>query len=360
MDSMISYREQILQLKPIIADEYLNQILHLPIRSKIVTKKILEDKETDTTRIIKLLVEWKADDDKEHINKLFFKLPITNKQKNAFDKWSMHEIDFYRNVNKYEELPIVKCYDAYIFEDKKQFLLMLDDISDDYVSANEIDRNDMNNWLNAAASLAKLHSFYWNGVNSKNLINLHGDNKTIEEKVQNLHNALDKFLSYAVDFYEKEILEAYQSALVDAITFEQKSIDRRAQKNNISVIHGDSHIYNFMFPTASFQKPLIVDFQFWRMGIPTVDVMNLTRVKFPFMNEPDGHLEVIKHYHMTLIKLGVSNYSFNECLYDYYLSAAYAIFGPVFNYFEFGLGHEYWGQGVFDTINNYKMIKKLL
>ena len=50
----------------------------------------------------------------------------------------------------------------------------------------------------------------------------------------------------------------------------------------------------------------------------------------------------------------------DECLEDYFLSVAMAVFGPVFNYFDFGLGHEYWGQGVFDTINNYKTVKKLL
>jgi hypothetical protein len=45
---------------------------------------------------------------------------------------------------------------------------------------------------------------------------------------------------------------------------------------------------------------------------------------------------------------------------DFYLSTAMATFGPVFNYVDFGLGHEYWGKGVLDTINNYEIAKTLL
>lgn len=237
---------------------------------------------------------------------------------------------------------------------------MLDDITKDYCSINDTNRNEMGNWLIAAESLAKIHSFFWNGANSKQLKLLHGDNKTIEEKIDNYQNALEKFLIYASDYYDKEILDVYQSALEDAITFERKNIIRREENNNISVIHGDSHIFNFMFSKESHQKPLIVDFQFWRIGIPAVDVMNLTRVAFPFMNEAERHLEVLEHYHMSLLKYGITNYSLDECIYDYYLSEAISVFGPVFNYYDFGLGHEYWGQGVFDTISNYKTAKEML
>ncbi len=359
MNSRTNYCEQILLSEPVFSDEYLNEVLHLPVNSKIITKNILEDRATDTTRIIKVSVAWKSDDENEHNEKLFFKLPIIGNKENAFDKWSMHEIDFYMNVNRTDELPIVKCHDAYIFNDKKHFLLLLDDISNDYCSANDINRNEMAIWLMAAESLAKFHSYYWNGANSNELKLLHGDNKTMEEKIKNYHNALDKFLPYASDYYDNEILGVYHSALEDAIMFERKSNDRREQNNNISVIHGDSHIFNFMFPKVASQKPLIVDFQFWRMGISALDVMNLTRVAFPFMNEPEKHLEILKHYHTLLLEYGVKNYNFEECLDDYRLSAATAVFGPVFNYFDFGLGQEYWGQGVFDTINNYKLAKKL-
>jgi hypothetical protein len=37
-----------------------------------------------------------------------------------------------------------------------------------------------------------------------------------------------------------------------------------------------------------------------------------------------------------------------------------AVFRPVLNDTEFGLGHECWGQGVNDTISNYKRAKELL
>lgn len=361
MPERISYLEQILQAESAFSDDYLTEVLHLPLDSKIFSKKILEDKSTDTTRIIKLLVNWTAKDESEHIKKLFLKLPVVGKEENAFDQWSRHEIDFYKNAGRNDGLPIVKCHDAYIFDDKKRFLLLLDDISDDYYAANEINRNDLGNWMIAAESLAKIHSFFWNGANSGKLKNLHGDVKSLEEKIQNYHNALDKFLAYASDYYGTEILDVYQSALEDAILFERNNITRREQNNNITIIHGDSHIFNVMFPKEeAIHKPLVVDFQFWRMGIAAVDIMNLTRVAFPFANDSENYLKLLMHYHRQLQENGVKNYDFNEFLKDYYMAAAMAVFGPVFNYFEFGLGYEYWGKGVFDTINNYKMAKSLL
>lgn len=353
-------REQILQSNPIFLDVYFIEVLHLSNDSRIVSKKVIEDWTSDTTRIIKLSVTWVDKDGKEYTKKLFFKLPIISEQENAFDQWSRHEIDYYKRAILTKELPIIKCHDAYIFEDNRRFLLMLDDISSNYSTADEVQRNDMKTWLNAADSLAKLHSYYWNGANTHELKHIHGDIKTLDEKILHLSSALDKFLPYVSEFYDKDILNVYESALEATISYERNSIQRREQNNNISVIHGDSHIYNFMFPKDSDQSPLICDFQFWRIGIPMVDIMHLTRVHFPFWNDPDRHLEVLKHYHESLHSRGVTNYNMKECIYDYYLSAAYAVFGPVFNYYDFGLGHEYWGQGVYDTIYNYKTIKKLL
>ncbi len=360
MEYTASYYEQIFQSEPVFSDEYLNEVLYLTSGSKIISKKVMEDRITDTTRIIKLLIYWKDSSEKVYDKKLFLKMPIAGIESNAFDKWSKHEIDFYRNVNTNGELPIVNCHDAFISDDKKNFLLMLDDISSDYYSASDINRNEMENWLNAAESLAKFHSFFWNGANSDKLKILHGDDKSIEDKIINYQIALDKFLVYASEFFNDDILEVYYPAFADAIMFERKNLDRREQNKNISVIHGDSHISNFMFPQISYQKPLIMDFQFWRMGISAVDIMNLTRVSFPFRVKPDCHLKILKHYHELLLKNGITNYSMDECLNDYFLSVAMAVFGPVFNYFDFGLGQEYWGQGVFDTINNYNTVKKLL
>lgn len=360
MDNITTYRKPIFQLKPIFLDDYLSQVLNLPVDSKVVSQNIIEDRVTDTARVIKLLITWEAHDEKVYKKNLFLKLPNIEKENNSFDKWSMHEIDFYRNANINDELPLVKCYDAYISDDKKYFLLLLEDISDEFCSANEINRNEMGNWLTATESLAKLHTFYWNGLNSCELKSLHGDNKSIEEKENNYHNALEKFLPYASAYYDNKILDTYHLALEDAIVYERRSNDRREQNRNITVINGDSHIFNFMFPKASSEKPVIIDFQFWRIGLPTVDIMNLIRVAFPFMKEPERHLELLKYYHTFLLDYGVTDYNFNECLHDYYLSTAMAVFGPVFNYYDFGLGHEYWGQGVFDTIHNYRIAKELL
>lgn len=360
MDNISTNRKPIFQSEPIFSDEYLNEVLKLPADSKIVTKKIIQDRATDTARIIKLLITWEGRGEEVYKKNLFLKLPIINKDDNPFDKWSMHEIDFYRNVNSNSDLPIVKCYDAFISDDRKNYLLLLEDISDDFCSVNEIDRYEIRNWLNAAESLAKLHAFYWNGANSGELKLIHGDNKSMEEKIIFYHNALEKFLTYASDYYDKEILDRYNFALEDVLIYERETIDRRLNSKNVTVIHGDSHVYNLMFPKDPLNRPIAVDFQFWRMGLATIDIMNLMRIAFPFTNEPERYRDVLKHYHTILLNYGVTNYSFHECLQDYYLSTALAVFGPVYNYFDFGLGHEYWGQGVYDTLNNYKVAKELL
>ena len=79
MDDISSFRRQILQSEPVFPDEYLSEVLHLPADSKIISKNILEDRTTDTTRTIKLLITWKATGEEEHNGKFFFKLPIPGK-----------------------------------------------------------------------------------------------------------------------------------------------------------------------------------------------------------------------------------------------------------------------------------------
>ena len=354
-------RKQILLQEPDFSDEYLREVLKIPQNYKIISKKIIENRTTDTTRTIKLSVTWEDINGEAYLKKLFCKIPVWGKEDNPFDKWSKHEIQFYQNIDPKAALPIVRCHDAYLFADGKEFLLLLDDISDDYCTAGNTDLNTIDIRLNIAESMAKFHSYYWNGANTGELKYLHGDtNKNLEEKRSFLTNSLEKFLPYASDFYNSELLDIYQFVLKDAIEYEKMVIDRIEHFNNISVIHGDSHVFNIMIPKEPSYKPLLVDFQFWRMGLSTVDIMNLTRVSFPWRNDPEKHLEILKHYYNALLAHGIKNYDWEECLYDYFLSVAYAVFGPVFNYADWGLGHEYWGQGVFDTTNNYKAVKKLI
>ncbi len=54
MDNRLSYLYQILQTEPVFHNEYLSEILRLPVNSEITTKRTIEDRTTDTTRIIRL------------------------------------------------------------------------------------------------------------------------------------------------------------------------------------------------------------------------------------------------------------------------------------------------------------------
>ncbi|MBY9016339.1 MAG: DUF1679 domain-containing protein, partial [Candidatus Lokiarchaeota archaeon] len=184
--------------------------------------------------------------------------------------------------------------------------------------------------------LAEIHAFWWDYhklqelSNRSFVFNLFKENSFIEEEIykqsKKQNRTLKRFLKLLGDrisYKRKELFKTIFSL------FPQFSVERIKKKENITLIHGDAHFWNFFYPKDienEKYKTLLFDWQSWSIGVGGQDLAYMIGLRL----YPDyRHLiekVLIKRYHNDLLKFGVKNYSWDDCWYDYRLGALFNLY----------------------------------
>lgn len=344
---------------PIIDEKYLVKVLCLRLTQLISDVEIFQVIETNTALTIKFKILIKEAGHSDCTRRFFIKTIKNNPETNAYHALSLKEVEFYKyiqNVTKVQ-LPIAQCFDAYISEDKSKYLLLLEDLSNEFDGTDEVDLTSENIWLSSAYSLAKLHAAFWNsdkiGPNDVCIDSMEKNKLSIK----NIYQSYEKFINYVGIRFDTEILTIFQQALRISVELQTETYKRIVNKDNITLKNGDSHIYNFMFPHNQKKSPIIIDFQFWRTGIGVGDVAHLTRVSFPEICGENLHRSIMKKYYETLLAQGVKGYLWDDCWNDYRKQVASMLLTPMWQYTLFDLKYDDWIKDVSSLIFNYKLLR---
>lgn len=101
---------------------------------------------------------------------------------------------------------------------------------------------------------------------------------------------------------------------------------------HLTVVHGDAHVWNALFPNApnAPSEPVrLIDWGSWRIDTATDDLAYMMALHW--YPERRARLEqpLLRRYHERLVSHGVSEYSFADLMADYRLSALWQITIPV-------------------------------
>lgn len=344
---------------PVIDKGYISNILNLSKSQLISNVEVLEVTETNTALVIKFKALIKEAGNDVSTRSFFIKTIKYDADTHVYDSLSLKEVEFYKFIQNIDnvKLPMPKCFDSYISEDKAKYLLLLEDVSEEFSGPDQNEFCSENIWISAASSLAKFHAAFWNSekienksvsIDSKEKLNFH---------IKSARENYDKFIKYVGNRFDNETIKMYEHAIKISLELEMERYERLADKNNITLIHGDSHIYNFMFPHNKNKTPIIVDFQFWNAGIGAGDVAHLTREAFPKEGREKLHRLIIEKYHETLLKQGVQGYSFEDCLKDYRKQVACMLLIPVWQYTCFNIEYDEWIRDIPSLVLNYKSLR---
>ena len=343
---------------PVIDKEYLSNVLKLDRSHVISDIEICQVTESNTSLVIKFKVLIKKDGNNDSTRRFFIKTIKSLPDTHVYDSLSLNEVKFYKllkNVTN-PKLPIPQCFDTYISEDKSKYLLLLEDVSDEFDESNTVDLCTENIWLSAASSLANFHAAFWNShiigtknvpIDSKEKINFY---------IRSSYESYEKFIKYVGHRFDGETIDIYEHALRISIELETERYERLINKENITLIHGDSHIHNFMFPHNQNGTPIIMDFQFWNAGIGAGDIAQLTRLSFPKTVRQKLHQSIVEKYYEVLLAKGVQDYSWDNCWNDYRKMVASMVLIPVWQYTSFNLEYDYWKDNISSLVLNYKSL----
>ena len=90
-------------------------------------------------------------------------------------------------------------------------------------------------------------------------------------------------------------------------------LDQRA----LTVIHGDAHTWNFLFPRSEQGRTFLIDWQLWHLDIGARDLAFMIALHWDRTARQQLELPLLHFYYKELIRTGISRYSFDDLLLDY-------------------------------------------
>jgi len=85
----------------------------------------------------------------------------------------------------------------------------------------------------------------------------------------------------------------------------------------LTIVHGDAHSWNFLFPRSGSGPAYLIDWQVWHIDVGARDLSFLMALHWYPDRRRELETSLIRRYHEALLAHGIVNYSLNELWLDY-------------------------------------------
>jgi len=85
----------------------------------------------------------------------------------------------------------------------------------------------------------------------------------------------------------------------------------------LTIIHGDAHTWNFLFPRSGSGLAYLIDWQLWHVDIGARDLAYFMALHWYPGRRRELELPLLRRYHEALLARGIVNYTFDDLLLDY-------------------------------------------
>lgn len=248
----------------------------------------------------------------------------------------MNEVTLYTDyAAQMPDAPVGALYDYDHDEETRAVYLLVEDLSKTHrLAASGLGPED---YEAGARSTLEFHTYWWEHArlreprfDESRRDPMRMANACSEENVR--ANAryfrdkeLPKYLAERADLPEGglEVVERALDRWADVFC------ERIADGRGLTLIHGDAHVMNMLFPRDhATQRAILVDFETYRRGLGAYD---LAYMMFFLSAEHRRELEaaVLPAYYDALVATGVSSYSREQFEWDYRLSIIACLFPPL-------------------------------
>ncbi|WP_067682950.1 phosphotransferase [Nocardia miyunensis] len=229
-----------------------------------------------------------------------------------------HEQNFLREVRYYQVLApqlsvrVPRCWHAEIDETGTDFVLVLEDLSacrpGDQLRGCTVDEA-----VAVLSEAAKLHAPRWGDPALRDLAWLPGTIVPSDAALAAGPATFQKFCHRYTGQFDAEITEVGRylfDHLAEFYALKQNSID--------TVQHGDFRPDNLLFGAAGDAPAVaVVDWQTVCRGSGVLDVSYFLGGSLPPEQRAEVERDLLRHYHGELRRLGVADYTFEDCWRDY-------------------------------------------
>jgi hypothetical protein len=245
--------------------------------------------------------------------------------------WGNKEVEFYNvlvpvMLGTYSDVdwPFLTCYDAVYSAETGISHVLLEDLSATYFTLDSLMPPTQTHCNQVIDAYALFHTYWWEHPRLGQDI---GELLT-DETIDGFLNSIQKKFSDFVDFMGERLSEAQRDTLESVVSaWPARRRERVIQGKGITLVHRDPHPRNFLYPYDT-EKAMVklIDWQSWRVDTGTDDLAYLMACHWPFEQRVQVELGLMKRYHKRLVALGVNNFNWEDCWYDYRASIIRCLF----------------------------------
>jgi thiamine kinase-like enzyme len=235
------------------------------------------------------------------------------------------EVNYYtKDYSNLENLPIPVCFDAQYSNVSGSYHILMEDLSETH----QKDTFPTFKFSTAVAeALANLHAHGW----GKEKITALGQSFPDKDKINSFLNHVKKGFDPLIEEVSNEINPLWRAALNDIFNHHpKKMLERIKNPIGFAVVHGDVNPGNILYPKNGQGKVYLLDRQPFTWSLTVwLAVHDLAYMLVPFwQTDVRRELEIptLKKYHQQLLKNGVTDYYFEQLLYDYKLTAMQGVY----------------------------------
>jgi len=270
--------------------------------------------------VARLSLTYSDDTPTEAPQRLFLK--IANPE--IYQKWperGKREVEFYGAIptDDYCKLPLPRCYNAVWSE--AGFHLLLDDLTVTHRIIPHPFPPPSSQCKQVVDALARLHDYWWNDARLSVSMGRATEQKTVFNGDEDFYPAFADFLGEALWDERRAIFER-------AITASPR-LHERLHQGNLTLIHGDAHAWNFLYPRDPDGMAILVDWEAWDADVGVFDLAYMMTLFWFPAHRARVEKALVRRYHECLIENGVQHYDWDACWYDYRHSVIRLLFRPV-------------------------------
>lgn len=272
-----------------------------------------------------LRLRYSEDAGGERPQHLFLKMVNTDTGDGEF--FGPSEVTYYtRDYVDVDNAPLLRCFDGQYSEALQRYHLLLQDVSQTHVKVGEKEPT-LAYGLALAEALATLHARWWGA-------------QRLEEANAPIHDPghIRRFVAIAepgagniIEHLGDELEQHWPAAMCDLFANHPRAvIQRTADENGFTLIHGDVGPGNVLVPRES-QHPLyIIDRQPFNWSLTSW--LGVYDLAYAVVLDWDTELRrkhetsILQRYHETLLRNGVEGYSWQRLWDDYRLCAAMGVY----------------------------------
>jgi hypothetical protein len=219
---------------------------------------------------------------------------------------------------------VPRCIDAIWHEDTREWHLLLEDLTDSHFTLWNWPMPPTRSQSEAIiAARARFHAAWWDdprlGTSIGTWLESH------DPQVQQFAEEFGRFADRVGDR-----LPAERRAVYERLIEEGHRLNARYHSHhNMTILHGDSHVWNVFLPRQGGDDVRLFDWDSWRVDVATDDLAYMMALHWFPDHRCRHERALLDHYHAQLLARGVIGYDRQALDDDYRLSVLWQITTPV-------------------------------